>query len=369
MSVSQRNIDLITCSFIPLLGVVTLKNIIAQIGDTSDIFRLPKSKLLKLNGVGETIANSIITNVNEAKKKCEHELNFIANNNIFTTSIYDNDYPKRLKRNDDAPFLLYYKGNLICNENKYIAIVGTRKCTDYGKNFVEKLIKTLASNNVKIISGMAYGIDIAAHKSCIENDVYNIGVLGHGLHTIYPSLHKKYADSIIQNGCLLSEFNSQEKIIPENFATRNRIIAGMCDAIAVIETDVKGGSMITAKLAFDYNRDVFALPGNIDSKTSSGCNFLIKTNLAQLIDSPDDIIKQMQWATNDTKKNIQKSIFVELNDLQKTVWEALPNNDPISIDNLILITQLSHSKLASAILEMEMMGILKSIAGARVIKI
>jgi len=369
LSISQRNIDLITCSFIPLLGVITLKNIIAQTGNAANVLKLPKTKLLKISGIGETIATSIINNMETAKRKTEKELDFIEKNKVSVSSIYDNDYPKRLKRNDDAPFILYYKGKFIVNDEKYIAIVGTRKCTEYGKNFVEKLVRKLAETNVKVISGMAYGIDIAAHKSCIENHVFNMGILGHGLQTIYPSLHKKYAESIVNNGCLITEYHSQDEIIPENFATRNRIIAGMCDAILVAETDVKGGSMITAKLAHSYNRDVFALPGNIDLKTSSGCNYLIKNNLAQLVDSPDDIIQQMRWNETNTAKSVQKSMFLELDEAQQKVWTIMEHCDAISIDDLIVATEFSHGKLAGVLLEMEMMGILKTIAGARIVKV
>lgn len=368
---SSELIDLLACKYIPNFGAVTTRKAITALGNVAHLFQLTKSKLTRISGIGDVTAESIINNRNTARLKAEKEIDFCIKNNIDILSYYDNKFPTRLKQLDDAPMFLFVSGKPNFNDERYVAIVGTRNATEYGKQFTEKLVDKLSSHNIKIISGLAYGIDITAHKACIKNDMYNIAVLGQGLHTIYPSLHKKYAQQIKENGCLVSEFTTDDEVIPENFPKRNRIVAGMCDAIIIIETDVKGGSMITANIAHSYNKDVFALPGNIDVKSSSGCNFLIKKNMAQLIENADDVISAMLWDKEILPKKqsiTQRNLFHSFSINEQKIMDEMNYEQSIQVDELRFKTQLTNSELASNLLKLEMEGFIKSMPGARYIK-
>ncbi|MGE5518345.1 MAG: DNA-processing protein DprA, partial [Candidatus Dadabacteria bacterium] len=257
-------------TLVPNIGDVHAKILVQHFGDAKSIFRAKESTLEKLEGIGTVRARSI-KEFNDFHL-AEEELKFVEKFNIRTFFLTDEDYPKRLLNCYDSPTLLYYKGTANLNASRMIAIVGTRSNTDYGKQFTEKLVKELAEYNVTIVSGLAFGIDAIAHKAALKNNLPTIGVVGHGLRKMYPADHATLAREMISNGGgVLTEFFSETQPDKHNFPLRNRIVAGLTDATVIVESAVKGGSMITAKLADGYNRDVFAVPGRTIDKVSSGC--------------------------------------------------------------------------------------------------
>jgi DNA processing protein len=263
--------------------------------------------------------------------------------------------------------MLFYKGEANLNAEKIIGIVGTRKATEYGKELTKKLVAELANHNVLIVSGLAYGIDVAAHSSALEHNLKTVGVLGHGLNTIYPGSHKSVAKKMVSQGGLLTEYKSTDEMALHNFPERNRIVAGMCDAIVVVESAVQGGAVITANIAHSYNRDVFAFPGRTTDKVSAGCNFLIKSQKATLIENANDLLEAMRWTNVEGNKASKpaRQLALNLNEDEKPIYALLTAKDEIEIDKLVLETGLNTSKLAATLLEMEMNGIIVSLPGKR----
>jgi DNA processing protein len=318
--------------------------------------------LEKIEGIGTVRAKSIkeFNDFHIAEK----ELEFIEKYNIKTFFLTDKDYPKRLLNCYDSPTLLFYKGNADLNASKIVAIVGTRTNTDYGKQFTEKLVKDLSEQNITIISGLAYGIDAMAHKAAIKNNLPTIGVVGHGLDKIYPSDHAGLAKEMIKNGGgILSEFFSGTKPDKHNFPLRNRIVAGISDATVLVETNIKGGSMITGNLANAYNRDVFAVPGRTTDTKSSGCNHLIKYNKAILLTDAEEILEVMGWKERKTKTKKQKELFIELSQEEKQVVQLLQEKETVSIDEINISSGLSSSTIAAAILNLELQNVVASLPG------
>ena len=258
---------------------------------------------------------------------------------------------------------MYSKGTVDYNNQRVISIVGTRKATDYGKDFCNELIKDLVPHNPLIVSGLAYGIDVCAHKAALQHNLPTIGVLAHGLDRLYPAQHKSVASQMLDNGALLSDFKSGTKPDRENFPKRNRIVAGMSDLTIVIESSKKGGSLITAHIANDYNRDVFALPGRIGDSQSEGCNNLIKSHKAALIQSAKDIEYVMGWEVQKKNTPIQTQLFVELTPEQKTLTAILSKQDKIGIDKLSLLAKMPMSQTTSLLLNLEFDGVVKSLPG------
>lgn len=301
----------IALTLIPNIGPVQAK-ILLQHFDPDEIFKAKKSALEKIEGIGSVRASSIKEFNNFSK--AEEEIVFIEKYKINPLFISDKDYPQRLLNCYDSPTLLYYRGTADLNVSKIVAIIGTRTHTDYGKQVTEKLVKELSEQNITIISGLAFGIDAIAHKTAIKNDLPTVAVLAHGLDQIYPYEHSGLAkDMIKQNGGLLTEFGSKTKPDKHNFPTRNRIVAGMSDATIVIETGIKGGSMITAELANGYNKDVFAIPGRTNDTKSAGCNYLIKNNKALLLTSGQELIETMGWEEKPSKSSAKKQKELLLN--------------------------------------------------------
>ena len=277
----------------------------------------------------------------------------------------DKDYPQRLLNCYDSPTLLYYRGTADLNASKIIAIVGTRNNSDYGKQATEKLIKELATQNVLIVSGLAFGIDAIAHKSAIKNQLPTVGILGHGLDQIYPFEHSGLAKDMIKHrGGLLTEFRSHSKPDKHNFPIRNRIVAGMSDATIVIETGIKGGSMITAELANGYNKDVFAFPGRTNDTKSAGCNYLIKNNKAILLTDAQELIEMMGWEDKEVKgEKSQKEIFIELSKDEKLIIDILKEKESAHIDEINLKSGLNSSSVAAVILNLELQNVILSLPG------
>ncbi|GAW88679.1 DNA-processing protein DprA [Flavobacterium psychrophilum] len=291
------------------------------------------------------------------------ELKYIQNNNINVSYFKDENYPERLKHCIDSPVLLFTAGNINLNQSRIISIVGTRQITPYGIDFCKKLIADLAPLNPIIVSGFAYGVDIVAHQVALENNLQTIGVLAHGLNQIYPKVHKKYMSKVEENGGFMTEFWSNSSPERENFVRRNRIVAGISEATIVIESADSGGSLITANLANDYNRDVFAVPGRISDKYSQGCNNLIKTQRAHLLSSAADLIYILNWELEKKEKTIQKQLFVSLEPEEQLIHDFLQKKGKELLDTIAIECNLPVFKLSSILLNMELKGLIRPLPG------
>ncbi len=346
----------IALTLVPQIGDVHAKTLINIFGDASAVFKAKKKELERIDGIGNTRAKSIkeFTNFSRA----EEEINFIEKYKITPLFITDENYPKRLLNCYDSPLLLFYRGNADLNNSKIIAVIGTRNNSEYGRAVCEKLVEGLAEQNVLVVSGLAFGIDTIAHKSAVKNNLQTIGVLAHGLDRIYPVQNKILAKQMTEQGGLLTEFKSDTIPDKQNFPKRNRIVAGISDAVIVIESSKKGGSLITAELGNGYNKDVFAIPGRTTDTKSEGCNYLIKSNKAALITGAGDLLEIMNWgqpAKPVAKK--QRELFIELTPDEKIIVEILQQQDNIQIDELYFKSGLSSSAVATALLMLEMQAI------------
>jgi DNA processing protein len=347
---------------VPNVGYVHAKILALHFGSAAGVFKANRSLLEKMEGIGAIRAGSI--KAFKDFKKAEDEISFIEKYKIQPFFITDKEYPQRLLNCYDPPTMLFYKGNANLNDSKIVGIVGTRGNTEYGKQFTEKFVKDLVPSGALIISGLAFGIDAIAHKSAIKNKLATVGVLGHGLDTIYPSEHSGLAKDLVKNGGLLTEFRSKTKPDKHNFPSRNRVVAGICDATVLIETSIKGGSMITAELANSYNRDVFAVPGRTTDTKSAGCNHLIKNNKAILLTDAQQFIEIMGWCdkSQGSKKN-QKELFIEFNDDERVVINILQQKESVPIDELVFRSGCSSSTLAATILNLELKNVIRSLPG------
>ncbi|NOU61667.1 DNA-processing protein DprA [Marinifilum caeruleilacunae] len=352
-------------SFINGFGPVTIKKAIAYTGSLEAFFSEKKQNLTKIPGIGHAIIQKL--DRKSALLHAEEELRFIEENEIELAFYLDKNYPQRLLNCYDSPCILYYKGNADFNASRQISIVGTRNASDYGKEQCLKLVKDLSAKSVKtsIISGLAYGIDICAHKAAMQNQLPTLAVVGHGFHQMYPAQHKKYAEEIIHNGgAIISEFHSKSKFDPKNFVRRNRIIAGMSDACIVIESARKGGSLLTAEIANSYNRDVFAYPGRSGDRFSEGCNFLIKTNQAHLMDTCKDLDYVLGWEDEPkAAQGIQAKLFVDLSEEEEAIIAVLKKSEKTSIDIICVECSFPMSKVSSLLLKLEFDGIVSSHPG------
>ena len=352
----------LSLTLVPNIGDVQAKILVQHFGNASSIFKASQQTLERIEGIGEVRAKSI----KQFKDFhfAEEEMKFIEKHRIRTLFLTDEDYPKRLINCYDSPTLLFYKGTADLNSSKVLAIVGTRSNTEYGRQFTEKLVKDLSDQNIIIISGLAHGIDAIAHKAALKNKIPTVGVVGHGLQTIYPAENAGLAKEMIrEGGGILTEFFSGTKPDKHNFPLRNRIVAGLSDATVMVETNIKGGSMITAKLADAYNRDVFALPGRTTDKYSSGCNHLIKFNKAILLTDADDLLEVLGWKEKKKEVKKQRELFIELSPEEKLVIQLLQEKETVHIDEINLKSGLSSSAAAAAILNLELQGVIASMPG------
>lgn len=349
---------------VPNIGCVQAKILAQHFGEAQRIFRASQSTLEKIEGIGTIRANSIkrFTDFSGA----EEEIEFIEKFKIKTLFITDKEYPQRLLHCYDSPTLLFYRGTADLNVSKIVAIVGTRTHTDYSKKMTDELIEELSSYGVLVVSGMAYGVDAFAHKAAVKNNLSTVGVLGHGLDQIYPPDHSGLAKDMVKSGGgLLTEFRSKTKPDKHNFPTRNRIVAGMSDATVVIESGIKGGSMVTAELANGYNKDVFAFPGKVTDSKSAGCNYLIKSNKAMLLTDGQQLMEVMGWEEKNQKTNSksQKEIFIELSIDEKIIIDILNEKETVHIDEINLRSGLSSSAIAAAILSLELQNVVNGLPG------
>jgi len=353
----------IALTLIDGVGDVLARQLISYCGSPEAVFREKKKNLERIPDIGPKTAAAIAAFRDFGR--ANRELEFIRKHNIRMFYFHDDDYPHKLKNCYDAPLLLYYKGTADLNHQRMVAIVGTRNATEYGRDFVNTLVASLGEMKAVVVSGLAYGIDIAAHKACLQQGVETIGVVAHGLDRIYPGTHSAVARKMTSQGGLLTEFISGSDPDRENFPRRNRIIAGLCDAVVVVEAAKKGGALITADLANSYNRDVFALPGRIGDNYSEGCNMLIKSNRAALIQSAQDIRYIMSWDDDQKvqKKIIQQSLFHDLNEEEKTLIDFLSASGPSHIDSIMIQSGMPQSKLASLLLNLEFAGCIRCLPG------
>jgi len=352
------------------IGCNLSKSLIAYVGSVEGVFKEKQQNLAKIPGIGEILSREIVTQINSQGilRRAEQEIEFILKNKILTTYFTDRDYPYRLKECPDSPIMIYSKGPCSLNDGKFVGIVGTRNATETGKENCKKLISDLARvlPNTVIVSGLAYGIDICAHKTALESGLPTIGVIGHGLDRMYPEVHRPVAVKMVQDGALLTEYLSQTNPDKQNFVQRNRIIAGLCDAIVVVESGIKGGALITAEIANEYNRDVFAFPGRVTDEWSAGCNALIKNNKASLIESSDDILRFMNWEKQNSTKapNVQTALFLDLSDEEKEIITTLRQNpDGIQFNELAIQLEKPISKTSSLLLDMEFKGLVRCLPG------
>lgn len=353
----------IALGLIPGVGDINARKLVSHFGSVEAIFREPCQNLLKIPGIGTGLARCIADRSYLAA--AEKEAEFVAKHNIKTFFYLDNDYPFRLRQCEDSPVVFYYKGTSDLNSMKILSMVGTRNATPRGRELCEKLISGLAAGNpeIVIVSGLAYGIDVACHKAAMQFKLQTIGVLAHGLKTIYPSVHNHIAKSMVQNGGLLTDFVSDALPERNNFLKRNRIIAGMSDATVVVESGIKGGALVTADMANSYNRDVFAVPGRPEDQWSQGCNNLIKTNKASLIESADDIVSFLNWKTEKSKPPVQRTLFSDMDDTERSIFELVASEGEPSIDSICRKLEIPVYRLSAILLQMEFKGILRCFPG------
>ncbi|MFC6097458.1 DNA-processing protein DprA [Flavobacterium qiangtangense] len=347
---------------VELVGDIVAKKLLNHFGNAKEVFQSKASKLGSIDGIGSIL----IRNLKDKSvfEKAEKELQFIKENHIDTLFFQDENYPDKLKHCIDGPVLLFSSGNIDFKNRKIISVVGTRQITSYGMECCKKLIADLAPLNPIIVSGFAYGVDIVSHQAAMENNLQTIGVVAHGLNQIYPKVHTKYVAKMEENGGFLTDFWSSSNPDKENFVKRNRIVAGMSEATIVIESADKGGSLITANMAVDYNRDVFAFPGRATDKYSQGCNNLIKTQKANLLTSAADLIYMLNWDLDSEKsKPVQKQLFVELDNDEQKIYDYLLKSGKELLDIIALDCEFPVYRISSMLLNMELKGVIRPLPG------
>ena len=311
-----------------------------------------------------------LKDMDEPMKRAEKELEFAQRYNILPLCLNDDRYPQRMKQCPDASLVLFYRGSADLNAHHVINIIGTRHCTPYGQELIHRFCIDLRQlcPDVLIVSGLAYGIDICAHRNALANGFDTVGVLAHGLDDLYPARHKETARRMVTQGGLLTEYTTQTQPLPQNFIQRNRIVAGMSDACILVESAKKGGGLITAGIARSYNRDVFAFPGPVGAAASEGCNNLIRDNGAALITSARDLVLAMGWQAEAQVRQakaqgIERDMFPQLTDEERCIVDVLQQNNDLQMNILVVKTGIPVASLTAILFEMEMKGIVKTMAG------
>jgi DNA processing protein len=353
----------IALGLIPRIGDINARKLVSHFGSVEAIFAEPYRNLIKIPGIGPGIAQYISDR--SYLETAEKEAEYVTKNNLRTYFYLDGDYPFRLRQCDDSPVMFFFKGNCDLDSSKILSVVGTRNATSRGRELCERIIEGLAAGHpdLIIVSGLAYGIDICAHKAALAGNLQTIGVLAHGFKTIYPAIHASTAKAMVNRGGLLTDFLSDALPERNNFLKRNRIIAGLSDATLVIESGIKGGALVTADIANSYNRDVFAVPGRPDDQWSSGCNSLIRGNKASLVESSEDIEYFLNWKPEKEKPAIQRTLFAELDETEKSIFELLAKEGELTIDSICRIIDIPVYKLSSILLQMEFKGLVRCSPG------
>ena len=345
----------------PHIGDIKAKKLIQHCGSPEAVFKTSKKTLQSIGGVGSLIIKSLQSS--KVLLEAEKELRFIEQHNIQGLYFEDNLYPYRLKHCIDGPIVLFQKGRILWDESPIISIVGTRQLTPYGKAQCESIVKELSVFNPIIVSGFAYGVDITAHKMAINMGLQTVGCMAQGLQKTYPHSHKKYRELVERRGGFVTDFWSSSTFSPSNFIRRNRLIAGLSQATIVVESSEKGGSLSTARFAFDYNREVFAVPGRVDDIKSIGCNNLIKTKQAHLVSTPADVPYILNWDIKINTNPIQKQLFTDLSDEEKLVYEILNMKGKMLLDLIALNCNMPTSKTVGLLLNLELKGVVRPLPG------
>lgn len=344
------------------IGPINAKKLISHLGSAEAIFNEKKSLIEKVNGIGSNTVKGLYSPEN--LKNAEKEFEYILSNEIKYHSFLDTNYPERLKHCIDSPILLFYDGNIQYKKQPIISIVGTRKMTSYGRNFIENLIDGIKEYKPIIVSGFAYGVDITAHKAAFENQLQTIAVMANGLEKMYPKTHKKYVHKVLENGGFYTEHWHDEEPLREYFLKRNRIIAGLSEATIIIESADRGGSLVTASIANSYDRDVFAVPGRTTDTFSQGCNTLIRTNRAALLNSAQDLVYLLNWDQKKTKKKqIQRQLFIDLKGDEKTIYDYLLKNGKTLLDHISLTCKIPIYKISGILVSLELQGLVRPLPG------
>jgi DNA processing protein len=352
----------IALNFVTGIGPKKTLLLLDFFGSARDVLQAPVKELVKISGITATTAKAIKDK--SVLERAEREMHFIRDKQIKPFYYADADYPQRLRVCNDAPVLMYSKGNINFEAAKVVAVIGTRKYSEYGQRVTEELIAGLKDEqDILVVSGLAYGIDAIAHHACVQNGLPTAGVLAHGLDKLYPATNKKLAAQMLDHGGLLTEFPSETLMERTNFPVRNRIVAGLSDVTVVAESDVKGGAMITAYLARSYNREVAAFPGRVHDGRSAGCNDLIRRNIAGLITGADDLQALMGWKKARREKKETPQLQLELLPEEQRVVSLLQAKDSVHADELLHHAGVSSSQLAAVLLQLEMEGLIKALPG------
>lgn len=349
----------------PKVGPSIFKAIVAYAGSAEGFFQITKGKASKIPRIGSRLLE--IRNSEETLVRKADELIQSAEKKQFRIlTLFDSNFPQRLKAQEDGPVLLFVKGNADFNPEKTIGVVGTRSATTYGKAATKKLITDSSIYKPTIVSGLAYGIDIEAHRESLAANLSTIGVLGSPIDQIYPATHRKTAEQMMENGAIISEYAPGSRMVPGNFPARNRIIAGLSDALVVVEAAAKGGALITAEIAYSYDKEVFAVPGNLQSQYSEGCNHLIRKMKANIYTGPEDIAEALFWSKVGEKTIPKPKLDLSKRDEEeKVILNLLLEKKEMEIDQISYQTEIPLGVLSSKLLAMEFEGIIKSLPGKK----
>lgn len=365
----QERLNALTLSRMGFYNIPAMRELLHRAGSFTNIANHHDNILDIVPDCPKRLANSL-KDIAPLQQRAEEELEYAAAHGIQVLLISDDDYPQRLKECNDAPLVLFYKGNADLNAKRVINIVGTRHATQYADDCIRKFIADIKvmCPEILIASGLAYGVDIMAHRHSLENGIPTVGVLAHGLDNLYPPRHRETADRMVECGGLLTEHFTNTNADKVNFVRRNRIVAGMSDATILVESAAKGGGLITCSLANSYNRDVFAFPGRIGDSLSEGCNKIIRNRSAQMVISAESFVSDMGWETDAQlataqKNGIERSLFPEVEGDAKTIIDALAKNNDQQMNVLTASTGLPINRLTALLFELEMKGMVKALAG------
>ena len=367
---SQELIYSIALTKLRGLSLLNARTLYDALGSASEVFIHRKDISDIIPDASKRLVEAL-KNVDDALRVAEKEMEFVEKKHLKVLTIGDDDYPHRLRECEDAPLVLYYCGKADLNRQHIVCIVGTRKCSEYGRELCRNFISGLKRHcpDTLIVSGLAYGVDICAHRQSLEQEMDTIAVLAHGLDNIYPYVHRQTAaDMVLRGGGLLTEYTTQTRPEKQNFVRRNRIVAGLSDACIVVESSAKGGSLITAELSLNYNREVFAFPGRVYDEHSAGCNRLIHRHEATLITCADDFIDAVGWQSiikKDSPKVIQQEIFPELTDEERLLVDVLRQVEDKHVNQLAVDTNIPYSRVSMILFDLEMKGIVMALGGAR----
>ena len=354
----------IALGMIPGVGDITARKLVSYTGSVEAVFKESYRSLTRIPGVGEQLAKAVAGR--EYLAEAAREAEFVEKHGIKVFFYLDDDYPFRLRQCEDSPVTFYFRGKADLNSPFILSIVGTRNATQRGREICQKIVAGLSVHfpSLIIISGLAYGIDIAAHKAALANGLPTVAVLGHGLKTIYPSIHSGVAKSILENGGQLTDFSSDTLPERNNFIRRNRIIAGISDATLIVESGLRGGALITADIAASYNRDVMAVPGRPGDEWSAGCNALIRCNKAALVEGHEDIEYLLGWKPAALAAPVQTVLFSGMTDSERKIYEALKTEGDMTVDLLTRMLDMPVNKLSTILLQMELAGLITPCPGS-----